>query len=789
MKKNLRSIISVLVIFAMLISAVPALVTAETGNLHGDANNDGSMNISDVTLILQSIAKWDVTVQDGVADVNGDGNINISDVTLILQAIAKWNVELSGNHLEEPIPDTAGTCIKEGTTGGIRCKFCIKTISEPEKTGYGTHITEKVPASEGQPECYKCTVCNKKFTDAAGTDEILDSLRISDIGITNFTIVKSADSSQAEDTAADEMAYYLEAICGFRPAVITDSSAKTGPEIVLGYTERIAANSAVKSELGDEGFIIRTDGDSLYILGSDIRGTLYGVYTFLEDYLGCRFYSKTFEVVPTANDINLVNIDDKQIPKFEFRDSYWYSLSTRDSSAKTKVNSNHGRDYGEKLDASVGGGITYAEVLPDVGFVHTLPFILKTKIPTYDVYTPICFTSSKNYNIVVNFVRDYLKNHPDETIISLSHNDGAGACGCSNCQNALRTETYSGIMLKFINKIAAEFEDEYPNLRFDTLAYRSTQGAPKNVVPNSNVIIRFCAIDTCFRHPISTDCPEWGGGRTYDDLVAWSKICKNDNLYIWNYTTNFTDFNMTYANFDNFWNDMQLFLRLGVTGVFQQGNIASDNGEFGMLKGYIIAKLLWDPEMSEAEYWAMIDEFLYNYYGEGGKHLREFIDYTLANSENEHFGIYFDDPGNYVYEHSYGTSGEGYFKGRKAYTAHSQELFSKAKSLATPEQLDRIEQAEIQVYNYIVFTCQKEGGDSKTLVNANKTIYNRLKKYGITHVVEFTPWDNKLVNFYTYVLQWGWDKRSEWSKYEGPYGSGKSKINWGTVNLNKPDQK
>lgn len=634
-------------------------------------------------------------------------------------------------------------------------------------------------------------------------DEDEVSLKISDKDISEFTIVLPENASESQQTAASELAAYLLKISNFKPAIKADSEEKNGPEIVLGYTDRLLPDESTVNELGDEGFIIRTEGEDLYILGSDVRGTLYGTYTFLEDYLNCRFYSKSFEVVPKATGIQLSNIEDKQIPAFEFRDSYWNSLNTKESAAKLKVNSNHGREVSQ-LDASVGGGITYAQVLEGVGFVHTLPLILRTKIPSYDVYTPICFTSTENYNIVVDFVRDFLEEHPDETIISLSHNDGAGACTCQNCTAALREDSYSGLMLQFINKIAEEFEDEYPDLRFDTLAYRSTQAPPAHIKPNDNVIIRFCGIDTCFRHPISADCEEWGGGRTYDDLVAWSKLCTNGNLYIWNYTTNFTDFNMIYANFDNFWNNMQLYLELGVTGVFEQGNIASDSGEFGMLKGYVLAKLLWNPHMTEEEYWGLIDEFLVDYYGAGGLYLREFIDYTLENSEDEHFGIYFDDPGNYVYDHSYGTlsdnlSGDAarnYIEGREAFISRSQELFDNAKSYATEEQLNRINQAEIQLLNYIAFTqhkCNGYGlGTSETrerLRAANEEIYNRLKAYHITHVTEFTAWDNKLVNFDSYVLQWGWDKRSDWDDYHGPYGTGLGKINWGNVNSARPDQK
>ncbi len=53
----------------------------------GDADGNGAVNLSDVTLTLKCIAKWAVTVTSG-ADCNRDGVINLLDVTAILRVIA-----------------------------------------------------------------------------------------------------------------------------------------------------------------------------------------------------------------------------------------------------------------------------------------------------------------------------------------------------------------------------------------------------------------------------------------------------------------------------------------------------------------------------------------------------------------------------------------------------------------------------------------------------------------------------------------------------------------------------
>ena len=60
----------------------------------GDINGDKEVNIKDVTLLKQYLAKWNVKINEANADVTGDGVINVKDLTLLKQYIAKWNVTL-----------------------------------------------------------------------------------------------------------------------------------------------------------------------------------------------------------------------------------------------------------------------------------------------------------------------------------------------------------------------------------------------------------------------------------------------------------------------------------------------------------------------------------------------------------------------------------------------------------------------------------------------------------------------------------------------------------------------
>ena len=62
----------------------------------GDLNNDKSVNLADLVLIAQYVAKWDIEVYTNVANVdynfteNGDDMINLQDVNYLAKHLAGW---------------------------------------------------------------------------------------------------------------------------------------------------------------------------------------------------------------------------------------------------------------------------------------------------------------------------------------------------------------------------------------------------------------------------------------------------------------------------------------------------------------------------------------------------------------------------------------------------------------------------------------------------------------------------------------------------------------------------
>jgi len=61
---------------------------AGTTFTRGDVNGDGTVNITDVTLLISAVLSSDYSaIIEQAADMNGDGAVNITDVTLLISSV------------------------------------------------------------------------------------------------------------------------------------------------------------------------------------------------------------------------------------------------------------------------------------------------------------------------------------------------------------------------------------------------------------------------------------------------------------------------------------------------------------------------------------------------------------------------------------------------------------------------------------------------------------------------------------------------------------------------------
>jgi hypothetical protein len=65
--------------------------------------------------------------------------------------------------------------------------------------------------------------------------------------------------------------------------------------------------------------VLRSRGPTLVIVCGRPCGTLYGVYSFLEDLLGCRWFTPCVARVPKRERLTLGPLDRTFLPRLEYR--------------------------------------------------------------------------------------------------------------------------------------------------------------------------------------------------------------------------------------------------------------------------------------------------------------------------------------------------------------------------------------------------------------------------------------------------------------------------------------
>ncbi len=462
------------------------------------------------------------------------------------------------------------------------------------------------------------------------------AVTIAGMPLASYTVVHAADALPGIVAAAHAIAETAVRTFGVTLSVVSDAARPGACEIVLGDTNRPSpAADAAKEVIRHDGFALVMDGTRLHIIATTGRGVAYGAYALMEDYFGARFYDSRYRVFHPQKAVDvpadLCRVDN---PGFMARDTFWYDfLNPATGEAAEGFDFIAARRNNAGALSALGGGVSYAG-----GLVHTLPALAGT---AHEPGVQPCLTDEAVYETVRGNVRRWLDENPTATIISVSQNDSYAeqlGCQCPNCRAIDEREgTPMGSLLTFVNRIADDIKDDYPHVWVDTLAYRYTRKAPKTVKPADNVIIRLCSIECCFSHSLDDpDCPR--NVAFVEDIKAWSAIC--DHLYIWDYTTDFLYYIGPFPNFAVLRENVRFFGDNHVIGMFEQGNYQSVSGEFGELRGYLLARLLWDPTMTEAAYNNLMDEFLADYYGEGWPFVRRYIDLTSEIAAHRHLGIY-----------------------------------------------------------------------------------------------------------------------------------------------------
>jgi len=280
-------------------------------------------------------------------------------------------------------------------------------------------------------------------------------------------ILTADEPSKTAQYAAQELAWHTRKASGVELEVLTETHVpeRFHTRIYIGETEAARQVGIDPERLPREAYVMRSVGNDLFILGRDgdrdpLRhdnpdvGTLFGVYEFLERYLGVRWLwpGELGTFVPEADSVELGPVSEIQQPALTFRLFAWSRIRAvvRDGRELSPEDVSLGfsqegaKRYGEALQVllrrhRIGG----SDVKPPAGHAfrgwwqrfgreHPEWFALRrdgTRGHPDEEFpdVPMCVTNEE--------LQDFIVDQWDgESVLLLGPVDRPGRCNCDDCR-------------------------------------------------------------------------------------------------------------------------------------------------------------------------------------------------------------------------------------------------------------------------------------------------------------------------------------------------------------------
>ena len=389
----------------------------------------------------------------------------------------------------------------------------------------------------------------------------------------------------------------------------------------------LVQTDAGDASLGDEGFSIRVVGDRLVIRGGRERGALYGVYEVLERFGGCAWYSSWHEVVPRLTAFKVPRtLDARQVPAFALREHSWLDmmdnpvLAERNRMHRTAFDPEKFGGTSWRFDKVLGKCHTFERLMPVGKWFDAHPeYFSEVGGKRIRVQAQLCLTNPDVVRICTEEVLKRVRESYPKGIrlYGVSQNDWGNACTCAKCKALDDAEgSQSATLVRFVNAIAEKVSAKYPDVFIETLVYTYTRKPPKTLRFHQNVIPCFCTIECDFRRPIDGS-PAAENRAVCETIRQWGE--RSSNLMVWDYTTDFRNYLYTWPNVKVLGPNLRFFKAHGVTALYEQGCSKGRHADWGELKAWLLAKLMWNPDQDEN---ALLDRYFRDNFGPAAAEVR-----------------------------------------------------------------------------------------------------------------------------------------------------------------------
>ena len=480
----------------------------------------------------------------------------------------------------------------------------------------------------------------------AGIINAKEVLQLAVKGKTEYVIAVGTNAIPAEQYAAKDVSNYLQKITGAAfPVIAEKDAAKAKAVIYVGATDFAVKNGIKQNVLDDEEWIIRNVGKNLIITGGRPRGTIYGVYEFLEQQ-GCAWFDELTESVPKKATLTIAPLSIKRKPAFKLRMIFTGTADTM-AAQLARVRNKDTRIWKAELGfVEQGPGHTfysYSKRFPKDHPEYHAMNANGERTPATSASGPgqICLTNPEVRKLMVKLLDEDIRNHTKSKaadiakgakprpIFYITPNDNAFNCQCPPCKAFMLKEgTDSALYVDFVNSIADGIKAKHPDILIGFFAYENNLVPPKRIRPRDNTIVCFAQLNAEWKkkdefpdlyrpmtHPVNSKAKVL--------LEQWTKIAKN--VEIWDYWVQFVKNKYPFPNatLDAVVADIKWFQKNNVDRIFTECEPRCGLS-FYALTCWVARKMMDNPDQDPKK---LVDTFMKGYYGPAAGKMTEYLDY------------------------------------------------------------------------------------------------------------------------------------------------------------------
>ncbi|MBQ6921678.1 MAG: DUF4838 domain-containing protein [Clostridia bacterium] len=455
-------------------------------------------------------------------------------------------------------------------------------------------------------------------------------------GASEYVVLIPDAASSTLRTAAAEFTFFFNRATDIN-LEIKNNSEYSASEKYISFGETSASDSVAVSEteLGAQGFRIKTVGDNIIVKSAGIHGVLWGAYELLTRMFNYEYYAKDVYYIKTdVKELALKNYDITDKPDIEIRavaDSQGYSNPEvahrlRQFQVYDEFLIPMKKPYHNSFDyvADADGNV-------DARFLATSGLQL-------------CYTGHGDDSVVeemldrsIEYIKPLIeKSEWNDFMYGIE--DEYSWCQCDACKDCKKNYgTNSASVILYMNRLRDKL-DAYLSeagierkINFYWFAYTDIVQPPVHKDANGEYVandpalickdgvgILFAPITNNFTQSIYSHTNEMA----YEQLKGFKAI--TNRLLVWTYACNFTDFFVPYDSTTYMQELFKAVVENNGVYLFNQGRHSQGNSSgFDVLRQYLVAKLGWNVN---ADVEKLTDNFFDVYFGRAKEPMRKMYD-------------------------------------------------------------------------------------------------------------------------------------------------------------------